>query len=204
MAIGYNIVGQLVMVSKIGVINMNNEDISEINRIMEKIKDKNNLNILLDNNQAKKLATSIINKVIIFVSAEHLIGATHVVNNQYNENAKNLTFDFSIPELNHHLMEGLKNPQNNKENIFLIFIESDLYNDKIKKRFEITKDVVSKNNIGYYVFKTVSSNKLSQTFETIQFGSYTNFYLSMLFEQDPAPIIWVDYFKEQLGQSLGK
>jgi len=204
MAIGYNIVGQLVLASKTGVIIINDDDISEITTAMVKITEKNNLNKSTDENEAKKLAVKIANKIIIFISGEHLIGATHIINNQHNENAKNLTFDFTIPELNHHLMEGLKNPYTNKDNIYIIFIESDLYSERIKKRFEITRDVVSKNNIDNYTFKSTSSNKLSQSFETIQFGAYVNFYLTMLYEQDPAPIIWVDYFKEKLGQPLGK
>ena len=111
---------------------------------------------------------------------------------------------FDIPELNHHLMEGLKHPANNKDNLYFIFIDSDLYSNRIRQRFEITKDVVSQNNIQFSSFKPSSNDKLSQVFEVIQFAGFLNFYLSMLYEQDPAPIPWVDYFKTQLGQPLGK
>ena len=204
MAIGYNIVGQLVLASNNGVINIKQEDISIITKVMNEIVENNSQNKSLNNNEAKLLAMKSQNKIVIFISGEHLTGATHIINNQYNENAKNLTFDFSIPELNHHLMEGLKNPDTNKNNIILIFFDSNLYSDRVRQRFEITKEVVSKNNIDNYTFKASSMNKLSQVFETVQFGAYVNFYLSMLYEQDPAPIAWVDYFKEKLGQPLGK
>jgi glucose/mannose-6-phosphate isomerase len=204
MAIGYNIIGQLVLVAKAGVINLNENDISVITNSMDKISENNNAQNLTDKNEAKKLSLLIKNKIIIFISGEHLTGAAHIVNNQHNENAKNLTFDFAIPELNHHLMEGLKHPDTNKNNIFIIFFDSELYSERIKKRFEITKEVVTKNNIDNYTFTASSINKLSQSFEIIQFGSFVNFYLTMLYEQDPAPITWVDYFKEKLGQPLGK
>ena len=36
--------------------------------------------------------------------------------------------------------------------------------------------------------------------EIIQLGAYTNFYLAMLNGINPAPIPWVDYFKEQLAK----
>lgn len=72
---------------------------------------------------------------------------------------------------------------------------------RIKQRLEITKDVVDKNNIKSYTFKLKAPSKLSQVFELIQFGSFVNFYLAMLYNQDPAPIPWVDYFKEKLKES---
>lgn len=204
MAIGYSIIGQLVMVSKIGLFDLNKEDVNNIIKVMENVKNKNGINVTEPNNETKMLAQKIRDKIIIFVSSEHLIGATHVVNNQHNENAKNLTLDFAIPELNHHLMEGLKHPDTNKKNIFFIFINSDNYSERISERFAVTKEVVLKNNIENYSFKTTASEKLTQVFEVIQFGAYLNFYLSMLHGQDPAPIPWVDYFKEKLGQPLGK
>lgn len=203
LAIGYSIIGQLVMASKTGLFNIEKSDIDKAVDAARKIRD---LNIVenTSNNPALSMASTIRNKLLVYVSAQHLVGAAHTANNQHNENAKNLSFDFIIPELNHHLMEGLKHPATNTENLFFIFIESDLYSDRIRHRFDITKDVVSQNNIPFSSFKPSSDDKLSQVFEVIQFAGFLNFYLSMLYEQDPAPIPWVDYFKTQLGQELGK
>jgi hypothetical protein len=97
-------------------------------------------------------------------------------------------------------MEGLKYPTENKNNLIMIFINSDLYSDKIRKRFAITKDVAEKNGIMVNEIKLGSKNNLSQVFELIQLGAYSNFYLSILEDQDPAPIPWVDYFKVELAK----
>ncbi len=75
-----------------------------------------------------------------------------------------------------------------------------LYPEKTRKRMEITRDVIAQNGINEYVFTPESSTLFSQAFELIQFGAYVNFYLAMLYGQDPAPITWVDYFKEQLAK----
>jgi len=56
--------------------------------------------------------------------------------------------------------------------------------------------------IGYFS-GSKSKNFISQAFEFIQFGVYVNFYLSMLYKINPAPLPWVDYFKVKLGQPLG-
>ena len=110
----------------------------------------------------------------------------HVVNNQQNENAKNVSFDFQIPELNHHLMEGLKHPESNSKDILFVFAFSKHYSDRVQKRFELTKQVVEKNGIKTFSIELNSSTKLSQSFELIQLGAYANLYLSILYGQNAA------------------
>lgn len=198
MAIGYSVVGQLVLASKANLLDIKKEEIDETISYMKNIINENRIEN--ENNEAINFSKKMKDKFILYVSSEHLIGATHVINNQLNENAKNLSFDFIIPELNHHLMEGLKHPEKNSDNALFYFVESDMYSERIKKRYQITEEVVEKNNINSLIFKTKSSNKITQVFETIQFGAFVNFYLSMLNKLDPAPIPWVDYFKEKLGK----
>ena len=204
MAIGYSIIGQLVLAGKCGVIDITQGDVSVAVRYMKEVQDKCRQEISTESNPAKQLAMKLKGKIIMYVAAEHLTGAIHTVNNQLNENAKNISFDVQIPELNHHLMEGLKHPEVNSNNLFVFFANSALYGERIKKRFEVTSDIVSKNNIEFYEYKSNSDDAMSQAFQLIQFGAYVNFYLSMLYGQNPAPIPWVDYFKKQMGQSLGK
>ncbi|QQS38460.1 hypothetical protein IPM62_03700 [Candidatus Woesebacteria bacterium] len=204
MAIGYSIVGQLVLASKLGLFDFTKDDLDQLVIAMKSILEKNSIEINEADNAAKKLARLMYSKNIFYISASHLTGATHTINNQLNENAKTFSADFTIPELNHHLMEGLMHPSTNSQNLFMLFVNSNLYSDKINKRFGITKDVVEKNNLSFYHYTCTAQTKLSQAFELIQFGALANFYLSMLYEQNPAPIPWVDYFKTRMGQPLGK
>ncbi len=195
MAIGYSIIGQLVLAAKAGIISFDKDDLEKAVSAMKTIVDKD---------QAKQPALRMKDKIIFFLAARHLIGAAHTINNQLNENTKNFSADFVIPELNHHLMEGLKYPSKNPSNLFAFLIKSPLYPERIRQRFEITEDVIWKNKIESYSFEAKAETKLAQVFELIQFGTYVDFYLSILYKQNPAPIPWVDYFKVKLGQPLGK
>jgi len=198
MAIGYSVIGQLTMLSLLGIVKFDVNEINNITSSMNEIGNLNKFDVKTHDNPAKTMACEFKNKIVIFASAEHLKGAAHVFNNQLNENAKNFSSDFVIPELNHHLMEGLNNPSENSKNLHFIFINSNLYSKDIKKRLDITKEVVGKNDIFYSDFSASSESKIAQVFELIQFGAYVGFYLSMLYGQDPAPIPWVDYFKSKL------
>lgn len=199
MAIGYSVVGQLVFVSKIGIVSLTKKDLNDCITAMHAQIDQSREDVPLINNPAKKLALKMKDKIVLFFSSDHLVGAMHTVNNQTNENVKNISADYEIPELNHHFMEGLKHPASNSKNLFVYLATSDLYSPRIQKRHLITQDVVSQNNIQSHLFKASSSTKLSQAFELIQFGAYLNLYLAMLYKQNPAPIPWVDYFKKKLG-----
>jgi glucose/mannose-6-phosphate isomerase len=204
MAIGYSLIGQLVLASKAGLFSIQKTDIDEIISGMKNVLNQNKVEIIYDDNNAKQLAVKIFNKCIFFISSGHMVGSAHTINNQLNENSKVFSSDFIIPEINHHLMEGLKYPEENKNNLFFIFVNSNLYSERIQRRFEITKEIIKENKIDYYEFNLESKNKLIQAFEFIQIGTYLDYYLAILNKQDPTPIPWVDYFKVSLDQKLGK
>lgn len=200
LAIGYSVIGQLMLVSKTGLFNINEEEVNKIKDTVEKVVNNNSIDKVFENNPSKQATQKLKEKIIILVSAEHMTGATHTIKNQLNENTKTFSCRFDIPELNHHLMEGLKYPTTNKNNLIFYFLDSDLYSQRIKKRLEITKEIVEKNEIENIYWKADSNDKLSQVFEFIQFGGFISFYLSMIYGIDPAPIPFVDYFKERLAK----
>jgi glucose/mannose-6-phosphate isomerase len=148
---------------------------------------------------AKRLATLLLNKLIILVASEHLVGAAHAFKNQLNENSKTFSALFDLPELNHHLLEALANPKGAKPFLQFLFLNSSLYSPDIGKRYPVAMEVVEKNNVAANSFECFSQSKLEQIFELLTLGEYVSFYLAMLYGLDPTPIVWVDYFKKKLG-----
>jgi glucose/mannose-6-phosphate isomerase len=204
MAIGYSIANQLAIVSQLGLISLKKENLQQAIKTMEKIIAECRVQKPFETNPAKKMAKQIFQNQVIFVASGHLTGALHTVKNQMNENAKNLAHRHDIPELNHHLMEGLQFPESIHHNTIFFFALSNRYPPRIQQRFQITQAVVKKNHVPLITWQPESQTKLGQAFELIQFGAFVNFYLTALHQIDPAPIPWVDYFKTQLGQPLGK
>jgi len=204
LAIGYSVIGQMRLAAKAGLFNLKKEDITTILGAMNEILNTSKIEINTDHNPAKQLALKFQNKKTVFITARHLIGSVHTIKNQMNENAKNFSTMFDIPEMTHHLLEGLAYPSSNKIDLLCVLVESSLFSERIQKRFQITHDVLEKNCIDTVVWRANSGQPLSEAFEFIQFGALANFYLAMLNNTDPAQIPWVDYFKTQLGQSLGQ
>ncbi len=147
--------------------------------------------------EAVRLAKELRGFAPIVAASGFLEGNAHVFVNQINETCKTFSEWHAIPELNHHLMEGLKRPASNKYLKFL-FIESDFYSKAVAARIKITKDVVQQNKISYTVYKTNGKTKLEQLLNFLTFGSLVGLVLSIDYGENPTDIPWVNYFKKQL------
>jgi glucose/mannose-6-phosphate isomerase len=197
MGLGYLIIGQIILLSKIGFLKIGEKDIKQVIGDFEKY----NLEFGVGNsgeNAAKKIAQALQNKSVWYAGAQHLNGNTHIAANQMNENAKRFAGYFIIPELNHHLMEGMMYPKSNQKDLTFVLLESKLYSEKIQKRFTVTKNILDKNKIEYLSYTATAQNPLAQTCEILVLSSYISYYSALLQGLDPTAIPFVDYFKQQL------
>lgn len=200
MSIGYASGAVLSLLTKIGVLSVSEEEIDQTISIMNNIIGDYNEGAPKGKNLAVSFAQKIRGRIPILVASEHLIGSVYTIKNQLNESAKTFAALFDIPELNHHLMEGLRNPSRLKDLFLFIFINSKLYSDRVQVRYPLTANVVEKNGIPHLMYSPYSDKKLSQLFETLIFGSYVSYYLTKAYQIDPLEIPWVDYFKKELSR----
>lgn len=200
MAIGYSVFGIIALLTKAGILKLTDSDINGVIRTVRRLSRELNVEIVQEENGAKQMAFHMLQRIPVLIAAEHLEGAVHVFQNQLNENAKTYAEYRVLPELNHHLMEGLQFPDDNEKNFFFVLVNSSLYNERTQKRVTITQTVLENAKFDTIELHVESGSRLEQAFEIITFGAFTNFYLAMLEGIDPAPIATVDFFKEQLGK----
>lgn len=198
MGLGYSIFGQIAMLAKIGILKVSVSDVKKALSVISYYDKKFGVDTLEDSNQAKQMALRLFDKSVWYVASEHLSGNAHVAANQMNENAKRFAGFFIIPELNHHLMEGMIYPESDKDIIRFVLIESDLYDSRVQKRYAVTREVLDKNQIGHITYKSQEKKPLLQVCEILVLGSYLSFYSAILEGIDPTAIPFVDFFKERL------
>lgn len=201
LGLGYTLTAELLFLNKLRLLNFGQKEKSITLKALEKFNKIFGQKRETSQNIAKKIAFKLYQnqKTPILVGSEFLIGSLHFFSNQLNETAKTLATYFALPELNHHLMEGLTFPKSNRKNLFFLFFNSSLYQPKIILRYRITQEVLAKNKIISLEYKMASSDKISQTAELLTLGSYVSFYLGILNKIDPSEIPWVDYFKKKLS-----
>ncbi|MBI3985127.1 MAG: hypothetical protein HY344_04320 [Candidatus Levybacteria bacterium] len=188
---GYMAIGTIALLTKFNLLSVTD---GEINKVVSELR-QNRQNI---QNKAVELSQKFVGYFPLIMSCGFLNGNAHVLRNQFNETSKTFAAFEDIPELNHHLMEGFKYPKDLK--IKVLFLDSQFYNEKYKKRIALTEDVVSQNGIESEHLTPFGTTELSQSLSTLSFGGYITFYLGILYNEDPSLIPWVDYFKEKLAK----
>jgi len=147
--------------------------------------------------KTKKYSTRLKNRVPVIVASEFLQGNAHIFSNQINESAKQLAFFCSIPEMGHHLLEGLTFPVTNRKDLFFVFIFSQNYHPRNQKRYRITQKIMNKQKIKHFKLE-FAGDKTEQAMKILKFGSLCSYELAKTNDVNPNKIPWVKYLKKHL------
>lgn len=192
--VGYTIGSVLAIFQKVKAIEIDDrlivKMVDEYYKNYQKIKKSALLN---------SLSQKIKNKIPVIVASEFLQGNAHIMANQINESAKQLAVYFSLPELNHHLLEGLTFPLANKKNLYFIFFFSKNYHPRNQQRYYITQKVLQKQKIPFCQIK-LSGDKISQAMAMLTLGIQLSYKLSQVNRVDPNQVPWVKFFKQALDK----
>ena len=202
MALGYSLFGQVALLAQIGLLNVTDEDFNSVLEVIATVHLENSANVLQENNPAKLLAFDIITRLPVVTVSQHLEGAAHVFANQLNENAKTFSEYRVIPEMNHHLLEGLQFPESNPSTLLFITVHSDLYLKNNQDRLALSEELLEKHSLEYRQYTVKGKNALSQAFELVLFGGYVSFYLAMLYNQNPLVTPQVEWLKSELKKRV--
>ena len=152
-------------------------------------------------NPATDLAAQLANKSIIIVSAQFLAANGHILANQINESAKQLAHPYLLPELNHHLLDGLAFPRSVSKATKFVFLNSSNYENNIHKRTAITQKILSRQKISFVNHFSPASSRLAAALEILLFGSWVSYYLSEINGVDPTDVPWVKFLKAELKKN---
>jgi glucose/mannose-6-phosphate isomerase len=97
-------------------------------------------------------------------------------------------------------MEGLKLPTAVNKKMKFLFFNSNLYSERISKRFDITQKVLKKQKIEFIDYSISGDSKLLAALEVLLLGSWISYYMTILNDQNPVAIPHVDFFKKELGK----
>ena len=150
------------MLQQAGQIKIQDSEIKEIIRHLRRLNRRLEVNQKTKKNRAKQTAQLLHGFLPVIVASEFLAGNAHLFRNQLHENSKTFANYFVLPEVNHHLMEGLNFPADIKRRLRFLLIESGLYLQKNQKRYKVTKKVLTRNKIRHLSYHLKSSNKLPE------------------------------------------
>jgi glucose/mannose-6-phosphate isomerase len=119
--------------------------------------------------------------------------------NQIHENAKTYADFRLLPDLNHHLLEGLRNRHVTKQFSVLMVLDK-TYNTRTQVRFALTKKIIQQLGGRVVTYTPRGTTRLEKSIDLLAFGGYVSWYLAAARNVKPADIPTVNFLKAQLAK----
>lgn len=198
MGLGYSVMGQLGLLSSVGALRITPAEVTAaISTVTRRLKQSDPVTPT-SGNQAKRLALALAGRFPVLFGSDPLMGSLHAFANQINETAKVFAVSFPLPELNHHLLEGLRFPRPVKQATFVGF-DSSHYLPRVAQRERITLEIVRKLGLKTERVAVRGASRLDQAFDVLGLAGATSLYLSVMNKVNPLSIPTVDELKRRLA-----
>jgi glucose/mannose-6-phosphate isomerase len=201
-ALGFLCFPVLTILSRLGLIDDQQRQVEETAAVLEKMqRDSLGCQVKTESNPAKRLAGQLWgNFCVIYASGAHLGAVASRWRGELAENSKTLASVHVLPEMNHNEIVGWQYPHKVLKNFIAIFLKDKDDHPQVKKRIEISKEILLREAVGLQEFSSVGEGLLARTFSLIYLGDYTSFYLAILNDEDPTPVKRIDYLKGRLKE----
>ncbi len=154
-----------------------------------------------ENNFALNVAKSLIGFIPVIYSADsYTSGVGLRLKGQFNENSKTHAFHNVIPEMNHNEIIGWETFSESKFPAKIIFISDEEYHPRVKTRFEIVGNILTKTGLEIFRMQSGMENFKLRIIDLIYSGDWISYYLAILRKHDPSEIDNINYLKEELAK----
>jgi glucose/mannose-6-phosphate isomerase len=147
------------------------------------------------------LAKKIYSTIPIVVTEESLTSISFRLKSQLNENSKMLSYNITLPEMNHNEIVGWQGKEIDKNALSLVWIDI-RYNKNIK-RMNITNNILknrvaSNNHID--VPSEIASHRLASCLYLVNYVDWLSYWCAILHGTDPSPVKKISRLKEELSK----
>lgn len=135
-------------------------------------------------------------KAVAVVGVQGLSGAAHAVANCINENAKAFAAPFSLPELDHHLLEGLSFPADLRRSLAFVVFAPERMPKPLANQYRATLQILKRRKVAV-VERRYAGEPLAASLGAISWGTQLSIQLAAATGTEPLAVPWVKWLKEQ-------
>ncbi|MFN4227348.1 MAG: bifunctional phosphoglucose/phosphomannose isomerase [Candidatus Ratteibacteria bacterium] len=151
-----------------------------------------------ENNKAIEIAKKIHKNVLLIYSENRLFPGILRWKTQIAENSKNFSFINVLPEMNHNEIMSFYFPKLFLNRIIALFIISGIENQRVKKRIEITSNIISQKVKEVLKLNIEGDTLLEKLIYLIILGDWISYYLAIFNRVDPTEIKEINILKEEM------
>lgn len=199
-ALAYSFITLLFFLQKLGHIS---DRTGEISALVDEMSGRMETYSGFDEevNPALKIAARLQGKIPVIYSSNDLLDIVNLRwRCQMNENAKMLAFGNYFPEMNHNEIVGWEVNPELLRNFGVVFLNDIDDFDKIKKRQEISRDLIKPYAGLIFEVSSECRGRLARIMDLVYMGDWVSFYLAVLNKVDPAPIEKINILKTKLTE----
>lgn len=199
-ALGYSFFPLLIALSKMGFIKDKRRDINETIRMLERSAEDLGIPDPATN-RALQIADQLRWRLgVVYSSTERFDAVATRWRGQVAENAKSLMFGHVLPEMNHNELVGWKVLGNQMKEMRVLFLRDKSDHKRIAHRLNITKQVIAEHTPHVTEIWSEGDSLLARMFFLVYLGDWTSYYLAILHQQDPTPVLVIDHLKNELSK----
>ncbi|MEQ9263448.1 MAG: bifunctional phosphoglucose/phosphomannose isomerase [Owenweeksia sp.] len=146
---------------------------------------------------AEELAHQLKDKVPVLYAVSGQYGIASRWRQQLNENAKMLSWEAEIPEMNHNELVGW---EGGSDNFAAVFLRNASDFDRNQKRIEIIKEIIGQKTGTLAEVWSKGETALQRTLYLVHFGDWVSYYLSEINQVDIIDIKSIDRLKAELSK----
>jgi len=199
-AIGWGLMPLLAVSKGQGWMPEVQRDVDEAIQVMGELHDQIGPDVHTDRNEAKALATRLLEKLPIVYAGLPLTEVAHRWKSQLNESAKVWSFHDELPELHHNAIVGFALPKQIATSTLVILLGSDdLVHRRVRMRYDFTRKQLAEAGVETASVESRGASALAQMMSLILFGDYVSTYLALLYEVDPKPTDVIEELRDWLA-----
>ncbi len=200
-ALSYSFFAPLLVMSKLEVVDNPRQDAEKAIEELIRLRDTLSPGVEISQNRAKEIAELLYDKFpVIYAAADFIDVVALRWRGQLAENSKTLASHHLFPELNHNEIVGWEFPERLLKDSVVIILRDEEDHSRIKKRMDITKQVISEKADRVIEVDSTGKGRLARVFSLIYTGDMVSFYLAVLNGVDPTPVEKIDYLKKELAK----
>ncbi len=201
--LGYIFIPMLALLSKLGLISDKTHDIQQLISLFSELKQKYGVAVPVKDNPAKQIAMELYGYIpLVYGSLDYYDSVAWRIKNQFGENSKLMAFYNVIPNLHHDEAVGWDMPEDLISKFYLILLRDDeLDSHKIKKRKDITAEMLSSRMGKVRQVYAEGPNRLCRMFSLVYLGDFITLYAPIYRGVDPTPVNIINLFKTKMAES---
>ncbi|MEM9980947.1 MAG: bifunctional phosphoglucose/phosphomannose isomerase [Bacteroidota bacterium] len=150
--------------------------------------------------EAQTVAKAYHGRLPIIYADSHFSAVIMRLQQQINENAKQLCHTHVFPEMNHNELVGWQQEKNHYQNVVVTMLRSSLDTKRVKIRMDICEPIFKEKAAQFLQVVPQGTTLIEQSLYLIHLFDWLSFYLAELNQVDPFPVSIIGHLKSELAK----